>query len=403
MPFSKFGKPGKALGKQIEFQLIQMAESEKLRVLLASPKPPPTGGIAHWTRIVEDNLGNRPDLELHVLNTALRFRSPMNLSKTARIISGLMQLFVDGYRLLVAMRKIRPHVFHLCTSGSLGTARDFVVLMIAKCFGVPGVIHFHMGQLPRIYEERGLAWKFARRSMSLAVTVVTLYSGSEGIVRAELPDVRSVTLPNPVQMDALDDVRRGARKALEPANAYHIVFVGMVTPAKGVRELVQACLKMSDRNFKLTIVGPIVKGFREELNSLASQNGPAEWLQFTGLLDHKQSSEYIASADIFTLPSHTEGAPNVILEAMSLERCIVATSVGAIPEMLDIDGPEKCGVCVPPFDADRLAQAILELLDQPELRKEMGIKAYQRAKRLYDAPVVCSQLAKLWADAAWRK
>ena len=55
---------------------------------------------------------------------------------------------------------------------------------------------------------------------------------------------------------------------------------------------------------------------------------------------------HIAKADLLVLPSYTEGAPMVVLEAMACGRAILATSVGAVPEMFDIGGPEECGVCI---------------------------------------------------------
>ena len=62
----------------------------------------------------------------------------------------------------------------------------------------------------------------------------------------------------------------------------------------------------------------------------------------------------LSASDVFVLPSYTEGFPNVIIEAMAMGKPIIATSVGAIPEMLD----EGCGVVVPPKDADSLQKAL---------------------------------------------
>ncbi|MCC6126713.1 MAG: glycosyltransferase [Pirellulales bacterium] len=378
-----------------------MPESGKLRVLMATPVPPPLGGgILNWTRIVMNYLGEIPDLELRIIDTKLRFRSAMSLNRAQRLVSGTLQSLVDSYRLMKAMKSFRPHVFHLCTSGGMATPRDTLMLRIARLFGVPGVIHYHMGRLPWIFIRQGLLWNLTRRAMSLADAVVTLDRLSAITIRPELSNTRVVTLPNSVEIDELDAIRPLGEDLRPEENVRRIVYLGMVLPSKGILELVQACLKLQGRHIELELVGAVGKAFREELTALASQRGSGEWLRFTGMVGHDRAMEHLAAADILALPSHTEGAPNVILEAMAMERCVVATAVGAIPEMLDLDGPEECGLCVPPRDVESLAEALATALDDPERMHEMGMRGRARAKRLYDAPVACRQLVNLWEDAA---
>jgi glycosyltransferase involved in cell wall biosynthesis len=85
------------------------------------------------------------------------------------------------------------------------------------------------------------------------------------------------------------------------------------------------------------------------------------------------------AADLVVHPSHEEGFPNTILEAMAAGKAVVATNVGGIPEAV-MDG--ETGILVPPRRPDRLAEALLALLNDPERAARMG-KAGRR--RVVDA------------------
>jgi glycosyltransferase involved in cell wall biosynthesis len=83
-------------------------------------------------------------------------------------------------------------------------------------------------------------------------------------------------------------------------------------------------------------------------------------VQFVGKLAHESLPAWFSGCDVFCLPSHNEGLPNVILEAMSCGAPVVASKVGGIPDAL----PEFAGMLVEPQDADALAHALRESLER---------------------------------------
>src|SRR5690606_6695787 len=113
------------------------------------------------------------------------------------------------------------------------------------------------------------------------------------------------------------------------------LFVGWVVPSKGIAELLTSWNVIKPLNWRLNIIGPGSPDYIDSLKRQFSGSG----VEFIGELPHDVAMRAIAACDVFVLPSYTEGFPNVILEAMALSRAIVATEVGAIPEMLS-DG---CG------------------------------------------------------------
>lgn len=122
-------------------------------------------------------------------------------------------------------------------------------------------------------------------------------------------------------------------------------------------------------------------------------------VEFVGELAHYDAMVAMSKADVFVLPSHTEGFPFVVLEAMTLGKAIVATRVGAIPEML-ADG---CGVLVDPKDPVGLADALKRVMASETLRHEMGNRARERALREYSIDTVFEQLKTIWTEAAGAK
>lgn len=373
-------------------------------MLLVSPHPPPDqGGIATWTRIVCGELAGKGEIEFSHVDTVVRHRSATNVAMHRRLTGGSAQAVRDTYRIYRCLKRDRPDLIHLCTSGGLATVKDILILRMANLLRVPAVIHYHMGRLPSIATSNNLEWKLTRHAMSLASAVITLDVRSEAHVRAALPNQCVVTLPNMVELDVVDRLC-GQPELIAPIaeGCLRVVYAGHVIPTKGIRELVAACCRLKNDNMVLDVVGPANASFCEELQSIAQAEGPADWLRFQGSVSHDQAIRHIRSADLFVLPSYSEGAPNVILEAMATGRAILSTTVGSVPEMIDIGGPHPCGVCVPPRDVELLTAAMAQLLSDQERREEYGRRGRQMVEKHYASPVGCAQLAALWTSVARR-
>jgi glycosyltransferase involved in cell wall biosynthesis len=153
----------------------------------------------------------------------------------------------------------------------------------------------------------------------------------------------------------------------QPAAGRLIVFVGRVSEAKGVRELLTAfeSLATRDPSYRLTIVGD--GPLRGECEQRAAALG--DRLLVAGERNMDEVARWMAACDVLTLPSHHEGTPNVVLEALGSGRRVVATSVGGIPALLD---DARKGELVPPRDAPALASALERALREPYEAEEVA-------------------------------
>lgn len=160
-------------------------------------------------------------------------------------------------------------------------------------------------------------------------------------------------------------------------NPPRIFFAGNIQRRKGLHVLFQSLsiINESGRHFEMLLAGsgPMVK----ELKAYASRKGFAESVRFVGQVAHgEELFEYYRTADIFVLPSvAAEGVPRVTHEAMALGCPVIATDIGSIAWQLS-DGT---GVVVAPRDAKTLAKAIVEVLDNVELRRSLSEKGYRRS------------------------
>jgi glycosyltransferase involved in cell wall biosynthesis len=158
-----------------------------------------------------------------------------------------------------------------------------------------------------------------------------------------------------------------------------ILFVGRLHPIKGVRYLILAMNKVHEKKpeARLILVGDGEE--REMLEALSIQLGIQKYIQFVGELPHEKVQTFMHQADVFVLPSLSEGLPNVILEAMACGLPIVATRVGGIPDLIK-NGVH--GYLVEAKKPDEIAEKILILLQNDQLRNEISqtnlaeVKAY---------------------------
>lgn len=158
-----------------------------------------------------------------------------------------------------------------------------------------------------------------------------------------------------------------------------VVGLGRLVYKKGFGVLLDAWpqVLVHHPEARLVIVG--YGDLRESLDQQASQLGIAHRVHFTGQLERARAAAYLAAADVFALPivsaQGADGLPNTLLEAMGAARPIVASRVAGVPDVIE-DG--RHGLVVPDRDPVALATAIVRLLDNRTLARQMGAAARQR-------------------------
>lgn len=181
-----------------------------------------------------------------------------------------------------------------------------------------------------------------------------------------------------------------------------ILTVGQLAERKGFKYLIEACALLRDRglDFECQIVGggPL----RAQLEDLIDRHDLAGRVSVTGALPHEQVLEKYRQAALFVMPcvqtaeGDVDGIPNVLLEAMAMELPVISTEISAIPELIK---PEWNGLLVPPNDAEALADAILRLLNDRELRESVARHGRETVLAEYDIEANIRRFYNtLWAN-----
>jgi glycosyltransferase involved in cell wall biosynthesis len=154
-----------------------------------------------------------------------------------------------------------------------------------------------------------------------------------------------------------------------------IAAVGRLEPVKGFDLLIEACAALSARDFPLRLVLVGEGSQKAALAAQAARLGIAERVTFAGRLAPEDIRARLYAADLFALPSRSEGMPLALMEAMACAMPCVAADVGGVARTA-----EGTARLVPPEDPAALAEAIAALAGDPQARAAMGEKARERAR-----------------------
>lgn len=361
-------------------------------ILFCSPRGS-VGGICHWT----DNIlsyaesVNASDMKLIWFYSKVPKRGNDRQSLIWRIYSGLKAYlpFIKGLK-----RKIMEHHFdiaHFSTSGSISFARDYLALKMCRKANIQTVLHFHFGRMPYVLASNTLEKKLFDICIPYISKFVAIDEDTfNALVTYGCKNVHLVPNPLSPQVETIINELPVLKRSEDT-----IVYAGHVLRAKGVFELVGACKNIP--GIKLEILGQCSSEIRAELFKSAGSEA-LKWLIIRGNCSMQQVIEAMKRCAVFVLPSYTEGFPNVIIEAMACETPIVATSVGAIPQMLACDNEIKCGVIVPPRNSNELQNAIQRVLTDSEFATEIRMNAYKKVHSLYSMENIWAKLKNIWLN-----
>jgi len=289
----------------------------------------------------------------------------------------------DAWRYARVLRDERTELLHTHTH----LAGNVLGRVAGRLARVPVLAHMHienafrsdrLGRTAQVALDDATARLCARIVAVSEATRRTL--ATQGYPRAKLEVVR-----NGVDLERAEPVR------LAPSPA--IVHVGRLAPVKGQLELIRALARIDGAS--LILVGRDLErggAYERELRAEAERLRLGDRVVFAGGRDDVPA--VLAGAEVFALPSLAEGLPLVVLEAMAQARPVVATPVGGTPEAVDAD----TGVLVPPGDVGALAEALGQLLGDPQRARALGEAGRRRAEERFDAERMTARILEIYAE-----
>ncbi|MBI3012002.1 MAG: glycosyltransferase [Elusimicrobia bacterium] len=196
-----------------------------------------------------------------------------------------------------------------------------------------------------------------------------------------MPEEKVVLIPNGIRLDSLkveDTILRSFRKKWVQEGEWVLGAMGRLHRQKGIDIFLQAAKKIAEKvprcRFLIAGDGPE----KENLERLTRSLGLESQVTFCGWV--KESLEFISLLDVFVLTSRWEGMPNVVLEAMALNKPVVSTNVGGAEDLIE-DGKE--GILIPSEDPDACSSAALKLYQDPVLKTKLSQNGSQKIRQRF--------------------
>ncbi len=235
----------------------------------------------------------------------------------------------------------------------------FGSFLAAKVLKKPVIIKVHGSDI-NVHTKSMLRKKMISYALRNSDKVIAVSSAlKDRMVRICVPSEKIVVIPNGVNTGLFKPMdQTECRRKLELSLDKKIVlFVGNLVKIKGVETLVNAFAGLRVSGLLVLVGnGPLEGTLRAKVKEL----GMEDRVIFAGRKAHGEIRYYMNACDIFCLPSRNEGCPNVLIEAVSCGKYVVATRVGGIPEIIESD---RTGIMVEPDRPTQLAEAINKSLE----------------------------------------
>lgn len=360
-----------------------------MKVLLISPLGGVVGGIAMWTKHIVSHMATLSDINITLCDFSRKMAGLTISNPIKKWLSAVYDYIWLTHNAIQKVKNFNGDVVHICTSASFLLIKDILILKAAKKKGLRTCIHFHFGRIPQLANKHGWEWRLLLKVINMADTAIVM----DKMSLSTLEDIgyqNVVLIPNPISEEVEKIVENTTAKRIDRL----LLFAGHCIPTKGVFELVRVCKNIP--NIRLRMIGAISDNMRKQLIEIVGNQD--DWLDIKGQVPFKETIREMKSCDVFVLPTYTEGFPNVILESMACGCSIIASSVGAIPEMLEEEGGRHYGILIDPQNEISLRNAILTLLSNDNLKVECGNNARKRVYARYNIQTVSNQLIKTWQN-----
>jgi glycosyltransferase involved in cell wall biosynthesis len=283
-------------------------------------------------------------------------------------------------------------VLHVHAASRASFWRKSVFMALAQLAGWPIVFHLHGGGFARFYEEECSPWqrRVIRHFLGRAACIVTVSQRWSVWLRSVTANPRVTCIPNPVALSAVASAARAESL---------IAFTGRCEEAKGIYDLLEAVneVRASFPALRLECAGD---GDLDAVQRRASALGMGAHLQLPGWIAPRRRDALLARATVFVLPSHAEGLPMSLLEAMAAGCPVVASAVGGIPGVVS-DGVN--GLLVPAGDRDALALTLHRLLVDRALAARLGRAARDTVARRFTVQHALERLEQIYSGLGVRR
>lgn len=279
--------------------------------------------------------------------------------KVLRSLYGFFFLF----GILAKVKAIQKEFDFDCIFATWAYPDGFASALLATILKKPLVIKVHGSDI-NLHTKAFIRKRLIKYALNRSCKVIAVTEAlKKSMIDLGIPASKIDVIQNGVDSKLFKpmDMNECRKKLNIGRNRKVILFAGNFVPVKGVKYLLEAFASLCEKKYPLSLIligdGPEEKLLKERCKTLAID----DTVKFIGRKAHDEMPEWINSADILCLPSINEGCPNVVLEALSCGKPVVATRVGGLLEIVD---SEEVGVLVEPVNPGKLSDALNKALGE---------------------------------------
>lgn len=343
-----------------------------------------------------------PDLsELTKMSNELSLFRKWMIRAPARLLLTGPVLIYEVVVLLRLFRKLSPDVLHINNGGYPAALSARAAVIAGKLANIPKILMV-VNNMAVGYQQFS-RWPDYPLDRLISRFVDIFVTGSEAAAARlgavlNLHEHKVMAIHNGIVPRRAMASVAATRERLGLADFEGVIFgvVALLIPRKGHGILLEAVSKLvaenriNDKELKILIEGE--GPLRQALVEFVVDHNLSDWVIFVG--NEENIVDFMTAIDVLILPSvQDEDLPNVVLEAMSLGKPVVATSLAGTPEQV-IDGVS--GLLVEPRNIIQLSEAIYYLKDKPNVRHEMGRAALERFNGHFTGKLALSNYANMY-------
>ena len=305
------------------------------------------------------------------------------------VLGRLLRLVLSPFALFATILFRHVDVVHLNTSlNPRAYWRDLAYLLVAKLLRARVLYQVHGGALPQaFFRGKPLLTRFLRWSLRQPDIVVVLAAIELEAYRLFVPGQLVVAMPNGIDCRPFARVPTVRSRSDLPLR---IAYIGRLAREKGLYELLQAVRLAVHLGVDVRLIVAGEGAEADALHRYAVALGVSSRVSFTGPVFGEAKVRLLGMADVAALPSYAEGLPYALLEAMSAGIPVLATPVGAIPDVVS-DGLH--GYLVPARDPAAIAEAIARFAADREKLSWMSRACRKRVLAAYSIERLAGELA----------
>lgn len=293
------------------------------------------------------------------------------------------------FRFLKTIKAAKPDVVHINTAfESRALWRDLVLTMCASLRRKPVVLHIHGGRFMMADSRPKLQDAAIRKMLSLAAETIVLGAAEKKFLVENYPAGIINVMPNATELGEMP-------RRIDQKRVRTLLFIGRLDRAKGLEEMIEAAVTLKAQGFAFKFkcygTGPDQEKFIDGMRKAIGDD-----FYYGGVISPEQRREAYATSDIFILPSHFEGMPMALLEAMAAGCVPVVSNVGSMPDAVS-DG--RNGYLVEPRNITALVGKLKFLIAGETSWSTLREKARWAVERKYDIRDHSAKLRMIYMNA----